>query len=87
MADGRIAGAFVLNDDPGGDYGAGEWRVPLSVGEYMIIHTLAVDPELGGRGIGGEMVRYLSLIHILNTQLELLLHQIVMHRKYLQHQL
>lgn len=58
MADGRIAGAFVLNDDPGGDYGAGEWRVPLSCGEYMIIHTLAVDPELGGRDIGGEMVRY-----------------------------
>ena len=55
---GSTVGAFVLNDDPAGDYSAGEWRVPLKDGEYMIIHTLAADPERAGQGIGGEMVRY-----------------------------
>lgn len=55
---GRIIGAFVLNGDPAGDYGAGEWRRELSEGEYLVIHTLAVDPSLMGRGIGRYMVDF-----------------------------
>ncbi len=56
--DGAAVGAFVLNEDPAGDYGSGGWSVQLEEGEYLIIHTLAVLPESAGRGIGGYMVRY-----------------------------
>ena len=56
--DGKTVGAFVLNEEPGGDYDAGEWSIHLNKGEYLIIHTLAVAPDLNGKGIGGYMVRY-----------------------------
>lgn len=58
VIDGKAVGAFVLNTEPGGYYDAGDWSVQLVEGEYLIIHTLAVLPELGGKGIGGHMVRY-----------------------------
>ncbi len=57
LADGRIAGAAVINDNPGGDYEAGEWSRPLKRGEYLIIHSLAVDPDRTRRGIGDFMVK------------------------------
>lgn len=57
-AGGKVVGAFVLNDDPEGDYSAGEWRVQLADGEYMVVHALAVDPDMYGNGIAGRMVRF-----------------------------
>ncbi|MBR2742146.1 MAG: GNAT family N-acetyltransferase [Clostridia bacterium] len=56
LEDGRVIGAVVLNDDPRGDYGAGEWSRTLCEGEYLVIHTLAVDPSKKGRGVGGFIV-------------------------------
>lgn len=53
---GRVLGAAVLNEDPDGNYGAGDWSRELKPGEYLVIHTLAVDPKAGRRGIGGYMV-------------------------------
>ncbi|MCM1054392.1 MAG: GNAT family N-acetyltransferase [Bacteroides sp.] len=55
---GAIVGELLLNTDPAGDYSAGEWSRALGEGEYMIIHALAVDPEVSRRGIGKEMVRF-----------------------------
>lgn len=55
---GRITGAFILNDDPQGDYSAGEWSRALRQGEYLVLHTLAVEPERYGRGIGRFMTEY-----------------------------
>lgn len=55
---GRITGAFILNDDPQGDYSVGDWQEELSEGEYLVIHTLASDPESLHRGIGRQMVDY-----------------------------
>lgn len=57
LEDGRIAGATVINDNPGGDYEAGEWSRPLKRGEYLIIHSLAVDPGKTRCGIGDFMVK------------------------------
>ena len=54
----KIVGAFILNDNPQGDYSAGNWSVDLNEGEYLVIHTLAVDPDMYGRGIGKCMVEY-----------------------------
>jgi len=56
VENGAVLGAFILNDDPQGDYGSGEWQRPLNPGEYLVIHTLATDPDLQGRGIGKFMV-------------------------------
>lgn len=53
---GRVLGAFVLNDNPDGNYDAGDWRVSLKQGEYLVIHTLAVEPSAGRSGVGGYMV-------------------------------
>ncbi len=51
-----VAGAFILNCDPQGDYSEGDWKLSLRDGEYMVLHTLAVLPELSGRGIGKYIV-------------------------------
>ena len=55
---GRIVGAFILNADPKGNYRKANWRQPLAEGEYMVLHTLATDPEVHRRGIGTEIIRY-----------------------------
>lgn len=54
----RAVGAFILNDDPQGDYSVGEWRKPLRDKEFAVIHTLAVLPDESGRGIGRAMIEY-----------------------------
>lgn len=56
MENGRILGAVVLNDDPKGNYEAGDWRENLKRGEYLVIHTLAVDLSAQHKGVGGYMV-------------------------------
>lgn len=58
MENGRICGAFVLNDDPGGAYEKGRWARTLQRGEYLVMHTLAADPDFVGKGIGRQMVRF-----------------------------
>lgn len=52
---GKVVGAVVLNENPDGDYEAGDWRVQLDRGEYLVIHTFAVNPGMRGQGIGSHM--------------------------------
>lgn len=54
----KIVGAFVLNNDPQGDYDVGNWAKPLDCSQYSVIHSLATLPEAFGRGIGTKMVEY-----------------------------
>ena len=56
IENGQVVGAVVLNHNPDGNYGAGNWSKNLKEGEYLVIHTLAVDPLAGHKGIGGYMV-------------------------------
>ena len=56
--DGKIIAAFVLNRDPEGDYSKGRWSRQLQEGQYMVVHALAVDPELHGSGLGKEIVGF-----------------------------
>ncbi len=58
IAGGKAAGAFILNQDPQGDYNAGEWKQQLQDGEYMVIHTLAVSPDCARQGIGRFMIGF-----------------------------
>ena len=53
-----VAGAFVINEDPVGDYSVGEWKQNLKEGEYLIIHTLAVHYSFYGKGFATEMVNF-----------------------------
>lgn len=52
----EVVGAFIFNDNPQGNYEKGHWSIPLHQGEYMVIHTLATDPTIAGKGIGTFMV-------------------------------
>lgn len=55
---GKVVCAFVLNNDPQGDYSVGDWQVHIPEGEYMVIHSLAVLDEYSGRGVGQEVVKF-----------------------------
>lgn len=59
ISDDRIAGAFVLNDDPQGSYEKGNWSRNLKIGEYEVIHTLAVDQSIKHKGVGSFMTEYI----------------------------
>lgn len=52
----EVLGAVVLNENPNGNYEAGNWRKELKRGEYLVIHTLAVDALAERKGIGGYIV-------------------------------
>ena len=53
---GKVLGAVVLSEDPEGNYGLGDWKNDLAEGEFLVIHTLAVDPAFERRGVGGFLV-------------------------------
>lgn len=57
-ADGHVAGAFILNDRPLGDYRGAGWSADLKDGSYLVLHTMATDPQTYHRGIGRFMVGY-----------------------------
>lgn len=56
LEEGKPVGAVVLNENPGGRYEAGEWTRNLALGEYLVIHTLAVSTRFSGMGLGGKIV-------------------------------
>lgn len=58
IEDNEIIGAFVLNVDPQGQYENATWSKQIPLGEYMVCHTLAADPDLQGKGIGKQMVAF-----------------------------
>ncbi len=57
-ADGGIAAAMIVNARSNDGYRQAQWPTPAGDGETAMIHTLGVMPCRGGRGLGGEMVRY-----------------------------
>lgn len=55
---GKIVGAFVLNDDPDGAYENTSWSREIPQGKYMVCHTLAIAPDRQGLGIGKQLVEF-----------------------------
>ena len=58
VEDYQIVGAFVLNTDPQGDYEKGQWEKDLPYGSYMVLHTLAIEPDRHGSGIGSAVIDF-----------------------------
>lgn len=56
VENGKALGAVVLNENPEGDYEAGDWSRDLQPGEFLVVHALAVDPLVARKGVGRFMV-------------------------------
>ena len=54
----KILSAFVLSENPEGDYSKGAWSKNLAVGEYLVLHALAVAPDCQHRGLGKKIIEY-----------------------------
>ena len=57
LDNGEIVGAVVLSEDPEGLYDIGKWSRELKLGEFLIVHVLAVSPDHLHKGVGDFMVK------------------------------
>ncbi len=55
---GEIVGAILFDQTPIGDYGVGEWKKDLEVGEYYIIHAFATDYNSYKKGLGSFIMEW-----------------------------
>ena len=56
--EGRIAASGILNQKQVDVYAEGRWAYPAEDSTVFVLHTLTVDPDLSGRGIGRAFVRF-----------------------------
>ena len=56
LENGKILGAFILNEEPGGKYENA--KIEFNQGEYLVIHTLATSHEYYKKGIATKIVKY-----------------------------
>ena len=57
-AEGRVAASGILNQRQVDVYTEGRWTYPAEDSAVFVLHTLTVDPDLSGRGIGRAFVRF-----------------------------
>lgn len=55
---GALIAAAILNQTQPDSYAQGDWRFPALPEKVMVLHTLVVDPEEKGRGIGRRFVAF-----------------------------
>jgi len=53
-----IVATAIINQIQVDCYAAAEWTYDALPGEVLVLHTLAVRPDTGGRGVGTGFVRY-----------------------------
>lgn len=53
-----ILGAFALNNNPQGNYQKGQWNQNLTDGSYLVLHALAIAPDILRKGMGSEIIRF-----------------------------
>ena len=57
-AEGRVVAAARINQEQDAAYASANWKFPASDDEIMVLHTLVVLPEAGGRGYGKQFVAF-----------------------------
>ena len=56
--DKKIVAAFILNQEQVDVYEKGNWKHQAPEDKIMVLHTLTVDPENSGKGIGASIIRF-----------------------------
>lgn len=56
--DGRILAAAKINQEQVPEYVYCHWTYDAPDSEVMVIHTLVVDPDFSGHGIGSKFIRF-----------------------------
>ena len=56
--DGHIVASVILDTHQPPEYKHIDWQITLSYKQALVIHTLCVDPELSGSGIGSAIVDF-----------------------------
>lgn len=54
----KVVGAFVLNNDPQGDYSVGDWSKQLDDSQFLVIHSFATHPSMYKQGIATKMLNF-----------------------------
>ena len=55
---GKIVAAVILDTKQPPEYKKIEWNVDAAYNRALVVHTLCVDPELAGSGIGSAIVDF-----------------------------
>ncbi len=55
---GVIVAAARINGEQDPAYGKVDWAYPAKVEEVLVLHTLVVHPDAGGKGCGGRFVAF-----------------------------
>ena len=53
-----MAASGIINQRQVDVYADGNWLYPAEDREVMVLHTLTVDPDLSGRGIGRALAQF-----------------------------
>ena len=54
----KILAAFVLSENPEGDYSKGAWSQNLADGEFLVLHAFAVAPSVWRQGLGKKIIEF-----------------------------
>lgn len=57
---GKIAGTFILSHRPEPGYAQADWRCVLEDSRVFVLYTLAVHPDYLRRGVGKQMLEFVS---------------------------
>ena len=55
---GKVVGAAILNQTQVPEYYGAPWEFPARDEEVMVLHTLTIDPNTGGKGYGKAFVAF-----------------------------
>lgn len=58
IADGKTVGTGIINKTQVGVYAGAPWQYPANDDEVMVLHTLVIDPEASGAGLGKAFVKF-----------------------------
>ena len=55
---GKVVGAAIINQTQVDAYYGGPWKYAAQDAEVMVLHTLVIDPDTAGRGLGKQFVAF-----------------------------